>query len=95
MPAGFASPPGLRIFHVVGQPTLPQDITDVAGHLAAAYGATGRTLVPIRPDGYVALISDAGDAAAVSDYLAAAFRALPSQTNRLPKRTAAPDTLKP
>jgi hypothetical protein len=34
-------------------------------------GATDRTLVLIRPDGYVALISDAGDVSAVAGYLAA------------------------
>jgi hypothetical protein len=38
--------------------------------VAGAYGATGHTLVLIRPDGYVALISDAGDVPAVLDYLA-------------------------
>jgi 2-polyprenyl-6-methoxyphenol hydroxylase-like FAD-dependent oxidoreductase len=61
----------LRTLHVVGQPTGPGDIADTADHLASAYGAVDRTLVLIRPDGYVALISDAGDVAAVSDYLAA------------------------
>jgi hypothetical protein len=38
---------------------------------AASPGAAGRTLVLIRPDGYVALISDAGDVSAVSGCLAA------------------------
>ncbi|WP_433049089.1 FAD-dependent monooxygenase [Dactylosporangium sp. CS-033363] len=38
--------------------------------LAAAYAATARTVVLIRPDGYVGMISDAGDVSAVSDYLA-------------------------
>jgi hypothetical protein len=36
-----------------------------------AYGATGRTPVLIRADGYVALSSDAGDLSAVPNYLAA------------------------
>jgi hypothetical protein len=35
------------------------------------YGAADRTLVLIRPDGYLALISDAGDVSAVADYIAA------------------------
>ncbi len=61
----------LRVLHVVGQPNGPDDLADTAGHLAAAYGATGRTFALIRPDGYVGLISEAGDAAAVSNYLAA------------------------
>jgi hypothetical protein len=45
-----------------------------ACHLAGAHGAADRTLVLIRSDGYVALISDAGDVSAVSDYLAAVSR---------------------
>lgn len=61
----------LRTLHVVTHPTAPDDVADTEGHLADAYGATGRTLVLIRPDGYVGLISDAGDASAVSDYLVA------------------------
>ena len=66
-----ASPSNLRALRVVGQPAGPGDLADSAGHLARAYGATERTLVLIRPDGYVGLISDAGDASAVSGYLAA------------------------
>jgi 2-polyprenyl-6-methoxyphenol hydroxylase-like FAD-dependent oxidoreductase len=66
-----ASPSGLRTLHVVGQPAGPGDIADPEGQLASAYGATGRTLALIRPDGYLALISDAGDVPAVSEYLAA------------------------
>ncbi|MFC4618890.1 FAD-dependent oxidoreductase [Camelliibacillus cellulosilyticus] len=61
----------LRTLHVVEQPTGRADIADTEGHLASAYGAGDRTLVLIRPDGYIGLISDAGDASAVSDYLAA------------------------
>jgi hypothetical protein len=70
-PAVEASPAGLRTLHVVGQPAGPGDIADTEGHLASAYGATDRTLVLIRPDGYDALISDAGAISAVSHYLAA------------------------
>jgi 2-polyprenyl-6-methoxyphenol hydroxylase-like FAD-dependent oxidoreductase len=70
-PAVETVPPGLRTLHVVGHPAGPDDIADTGGHLASAYGATGRTLVLIRLDGYIGLISDAGDVAAVSDYLAA------------------------
>lgn len=70
-PAADAFPPGLRTLHVVGQPAGPDDMADTAGHLVSAYGAAERTLVLIRPDGYVGLISDAGDLSAVSDYLAA------------------------
>ena len=66
-----SSPSNLRTLHVVGQPVGPDDIADTEGHLADAYGAADRTLVLIRPDGYVALISDAGDVSAVTDYLVA------------------------
>lgn len=44
----------------------PDGILDSEGHLARAYGALGTTLVLIRPDGYVAVISDAGDVSAIS-----------------------------
>jgi 2-polyprenyl-6-methoxyphenol hydroxylase-like FAD-dependent oxidoreductase len=56
---------------VVERPTGPGEIADTEGHLTSAYGATDRTLVLIRPDGYVALISDAGDVSKVWAYLAA------------------------
>jgi 2-polyprenyl-6-methoxyphenol hydroxylase-like FAD-dependent oxidoreductase len=69
-PAVDAAPLDLRTLRVVGQPTGPGDIADTAGHLASAYGAADRTLVLIRPDGYIALISDTGDISAVSHYLA-------------------------
>jgi len=70
-PAFEMRPPGgLRMFHVVGQAAGPGDIVDAQGHLAGAYAATDRTLVLIRPDGYIAMISDAGEAAAISDHLA-------------------------
>jgi 2-polyprenyl-6-methoxyphenol hydroxylase-like FAD-dependent oxidoreductase len=70
-PAIETSTADLRTIHVVAQPTGPDDVADTEGHLADACGATDRTLVLIRPDGYVALISDAGDASAVAHYLAA------------------------
>jgi 2-polyprenyl-6-methoxyphenol hydroxylase-like FAD-dependent oxidoreductase len=56
-----AAPVGVQILQVVGELSGPNDIVDTEGHLAAVYGATTRTLVLIRPDGYVAFISDAGD----------------------------------
>jgi hypothetical protein len=61
----------LRTLHVVDQPTGPDDVADTGGHLASAYDVTDRTLVLIRPDGYIALISDTGNVSIVSDYLAA------------------------
>jgi 2-polyprenyl-6-methoxyphenol hydroxylase-like FAD-dependent oxidoreductase len=70
-PALEAAPADLRTLHVVARPTGPDDVADTGGHLASAYDAADHTLVLIRPDGYVGLISDAGDVSAVSDYLAA------------------------
>ncbi len=67
----LADPPSsLRSLHIVTQPASPADVVDSEGHLARAYAASDRTLVLIRPDGYIALISDAGDIATVSNYLA-------------------------
>ncbi|RCS61249.1 FAD-dependent oxidoreductase [Microbacterium sp. JB110] len=60
----------LRTLHIVEHPTRPDEIADVGGHLAQAYHATPRSLVLIRPDGYIALITDTGDTHAVADYLA-------------------------
>ncbi len=71
MPPVEALSPDLRTLHVVAEPSSPADVADTEGNLAWAYVATHRTLVVIRPDGYVGLISDAGDVSAVSDYLAA------------------------
>lgn len=69
--AAVALPPGLRTLRVVARPGHPDDVADAEGHLVRAYGANGRTLVLIRPDGHIGLISDAGDASAVARYLAA------------------------
>jgi 2-polyprenyl-6-methoxyphenol hydroxylase-like FAD-dependent oxidoreductase len=69
-PAVDAPTSDLKTLHVVGHPADPDDITDTEGHLADAYGPTDHTLVLIRPDGYIALISDAGDTTTVSHYLA-------------------------
>ncbi len=62
--------PDLTTFRVVEAPAAPGEVADTEGHLADAYGAGARTLVLIRPDGYLALISDAGDVPAVAGHLA-------------------------
>ena len=59
----------LRTLHVVPKPTTPNALADTEGHLATAYGAADRTLVLIRPDGYVGLISDVGDFSSVLEFL--------------------------
>jgi 2-polyprenyl-6-methoxyphenol hydroxylase-like FAD-dependent oxidoreductase len=61
---------GPQTFQIVGSPTGPGEIADTDGQLARAYGATDHTLVLIRPDGYIALISDAGDVSALTESLA-------------------------
>ena len=60
----------LRILRVVQQPLHPCDLADTDGQLANVYGAMAHTLILIRPDGYIALISDLGDVSAVNEYLA-------------------------
>lgn len=47
------------------------DARDADGSLAAAYAPTAHTLVLIRPDGYIAVISDAGDVGEIMAYLRA------------------------
>lgn len=65
--------PGIapRVLRVVTEATAEGEIADTAGSLAAAYEASDRTLVLIRPDGHIALVSDKGDLRDVIDYLAA------------------------
>ena len=59
----------VRRFTVTAHPSAPGGIVDTRGHLARAYGATGRTAVLIRPDGYVAVISDTGHPRQIDRYL--------------------------
>ncbi|MET9264245.1 FAD-dependent oxidoreductase [Amycolatopsis sp. NPDC004079] len=59
----------VRTFHVVPEAAAEDEVADSSGHLARAYSPTDRTLVLLRPDGYVGLISDAGDLTAVTEYL--------------------------
>jgi hypothetical protein len=64
-------PAELKTFRVVGQLNGPGNIVDGEVHLASAYGATNRTLMLIRPDGHIGLISEAGHFTVVLEYLAA------------------------
>lgn len=74
-PAPAASFPGItpRVLQLVPDPARKGEIADTEGTLRSAYGASDRTLVLIRPDGYIGMISDDGDPAAVK-YLAAFAR---------------------
>ncbi|MGW4196502.1 FAD-dependent oxidoreductase [Streptomyces sp. NPDC005004] len=62
---------GGRTLRVVDDVAGGDDVADTAGHLRRAYGAGERTLVLIRPDGYVGVVSDEGDASVVAGYLGA------------------------
>ena len=64
-PSLDCTPAEVRTLQIAKRLTGPNDLLDTAGHLGAAYGATAGTLVLIRPDGYVAYISDEGDVAAM------------------------------
>jgi len=66
-----ASRKDLRTFHIVGEAIGLDDIVDSEGHLANAYDAGDHTLVLVRPDGYIGLISDKGDISEVLSYFAA------------------------
>ncbi|RKR76465.1 FAD-dependent monooxygenase [Frondihabitans australicus] len=69
--AGLPGIERLRILRIVDRPERDGDVTDTSGALAAAYSAGPRTLVLVRPDGYVGCVSDAGDVGAVRRVLAA------------------------
>ncbi len=69
--AAAALPYELRTLHVVEDPAGPDDVADTEGRLTDAYGAADDTLVLIRPDGHIGVISDAGDVSTVWDHLAA------------------------
>ena len=60
----------LQILRVVDEAHEPDQLVDTHGHLRAAYGADEHTLALIRPDGYLAVISDAGDINDVRSVLA-------------------------
>lgn len=51
----------LQILWVVDEAHEPDQLVDTHGHLRAGYGAEDHTLALIRPDGYLAVVSDAGD----------------------------------
>ncbi|MBI1200625.1 MAG: 3-(3-hydroxyphenyl)propionate hydroxylase [Phenylobacterium sp.] len=65
-----AAPFDLRTLNVVEQPRHSDEIAEPDGQLSRQFGAGDRTLLLIRPDGYVAVISDAGDASAITSYFA-------------------------
>jgi 2-polyprenyl-6-methoxyphenol hydroxylase-like FAD-dependent oxidoreductase len=64
-------PPEVSVLSVVRNLKSRNEIVDSEGLLAKAYGPSDRAVVLIRPDGYIAMISDAGDLSAALSYLAA------------------------
>lgn len=68
-PAGLSTSK-LRILHVVSGQAREGDIADNGDNLVHSYRASRNSLVLIRPDGYIGLISDAGDPGTVTGYLA-------------------------
>ncbi|MFI5960201.1 FAD-dependent oxidoreductase [Cryptosporangium sp. NPDC051539] len=73
--AGESATPRFEVqrLRVTDDATAPGDLVDSADHLRRTYDAGSRTIVLVRPDGYVGLISDAGDASAVTRYLGEFF----------------------
>lgn len=62
--------PGVRTLWINEAPGDAGTVTDPKGQLRHHFHAGADTLVLIRPDGYVGLISDAGDSESVDRYLA-------------------------
>lgn len=60
----------LQTFQVVDTAHQPDQLADTHGHLRTGYGAKDHTLALIRPDGYLAVISDAGDTYDIQTVLA-------------------------
>jgi hypothetical protein len=62
--------PALRAHTVVrpGEPAEEHAVVDVDGHARAGYDAADGTLVLVRPDGYVGLVTSPGTAERVTDY---------------------------
>ena len=59
----------VRVLRVVQEVDGVDQIGDPVGQLKATYLASDNSLVLVRPDGYVGLISDAGDVRAVRSYI--------------------------
>ena len=69
--------PSVTVFRVAPHLGRENDISDTNGELGQAYGAGDKTLVLIRPDGYIALISDAGELDCIKSYLAQLDHVMP------------------
>ena len=61
---------GLQTLQVVDVAQQSGQLADTRGHLHTGFGAKDRTLALIRPDGYLAAISDAGDSSDIQTVLA-------------------------
>lgn len=63
-PGSFAA----TTLNIVEKATASGDVADEEGHLRRSYEAGDRSLVLIRPDGYIGMVSDAGLFSAVDEY---------------------------
>jgi 2-polyprenyl-6-methoxyphenol hydroxylase-like FAD-dependent oxidoreductase len=57
----------VKVLNVVDEIGGPEDVVDAGGHLTAAYGPSAGTVMLIRPDGYLGVVSDRGEV--VADYV--------------------------
>ena len=66
-PENFA----VTTLNIVEKASASGDVADDGGYLRPSYEAGDHTLVLIRPDGYIGMVSDAGLSLAVDEYLTA------------------------
>lgn len=78
--------PELRVLRIVDEPTENEDIADIGGHLHDAYAGSERSLILIRPDGYISYISDAGDASTLVKFAAAVNKEFGAESIRVRDR---------
>jgi hypothetical protein len=62
--------PSVNVFNVTQELKADTDIVDTAGLLSSTFGAGKNTILLLRPDGYIASISDRGDPAFVREVIA-------------------------
>lgn len=62
--------PAIRVCPVVpaGEAGPPDGIVDSGGHASRAYDVPSGTLLLVRPDGYIGVITEDGSAGAIADY---------------------------
>ena len=66
-PSSFAA----TTLNIVEEASASGEVADDEGHLRRSYEVGDRSLVLIRPDGYIGMVSDAGLSSSVDEYLTA------------------------